>query len=281
MQKEEENGENSLTTSNRTILRSGRRSNNRYAPSPSGDVLTELLLPLVLVLENSLDGGPLKHAGVPLVSVGELSGEVEVGTEELGDSVVGVFDEGEVGNGALVSNKPFLLAQDVVEDAQDTPDLVLVPLDGGGKLLWVVVHEPLGLSEVGALSGSLEEEPLFGLVLAFLVVVSDGDLVFLVVLGDEVLQDGVGLPDGEIVVLVVDESRNLAIWVEVQVGSRLLLLVDEVHVNIVISQPEFFKGEAKLPLVHATVVVVESKLFGVGSHDSRRESVAEINLSRG
>ena len=48
---------------------------------------------------------------------------------------------------------------------------------------------------------------LDGPILALLVVVGDRDPVLRVVLGDEILQDGVGLPDGKVVLEIFVETR--------------------------------------------------------------------------
>ena len=67
------------------------------------------------------------------------------------------------------------------------------------------------------LTGGLEIEPL--LELALLVGIRDGDLVLGVVVVDEVLHDGVGLPDDEIVATMVNEAGNATIGAEGEVSG--------------------------------------------------------------
>lgn len=53
--------------------------------------------------------------------------------------------------------------------------------------------------------------------------VAEGDLVFLVVLPDEVHHNGAGLPDCDVVVLMVNDCWQASIWV--LVGVRCLFML--------------------------------------------------------
>lgn len=64
--------------------------------------------------------------------------------------------------------------------------------------------EPGGLAEVGALAGSLEMEPLFGVVDVGQVISRRGDGVLAVVLVDQVLDYCTGFEDGDVGVGIVD-----------------------------------------------------------------------------
>ena len=102
-------------------------------------------------------------------------------------------DERDVSDSGLVAYEPLPLGQDTLEDTEDTQDLVLVALLCGGDLLRVEECEPGGLTEVRALAGRLEEQPLQ---LDVLVCVGRSrDLVLRIVLVDEVDDNRVGLPE--------------------------------------------------------------------------------------
>ena len=96
--------------------------------------------------------------------------------------------EGDVGDSHLPADEPLLLRQDRLQDAQNTLDLVAVPIDSAGNLLRVEVGEPSSLAEVGALARGLEVEPLK---LMVALVAGYRDPVLGVVLINQVLDDSI------------------------------------------------------------------------------------------
>ena len=101
--------------------------------------------------------------------------------------------EGDINDGGLVADEPLLLREHAVEDAKHALDLVPITLDRGGHLFGVEGYEPAGLAEQRALARRLEVEPL-ELSVVLIGAGRDGDLAFLVVSVDDVLDYGVRLP---------------------------------------------------------------------------------------
>lgn len=111
------------------------------------------------------------------------------------------------------------------------------------------------------LAGDLEGEPLE---LGILVQAGAGQLVFLVVLVDQVLQDRESLPtfplvvdarrvdsehqpNSEVVVMVVDDGGNATVGVDLQVFWTLLLFLTEIEIHRLVRQPELFKNDGDFP----------------------------------
>ena len=196
-------------------------------------------------------------------------------------------DEGDVGDGALAADEPFLLGEHALKYAEDTHDLLGVALDRAGHLLRVIHEEPACLSVIWAamkmdmsvgiaytgrwedrdapLSGCLEEKPLQLMVL--LVGIRDRDTVLGVVLVDEVLHDSAGLPDDtveqlerqrarklwnlpddEVVVGMVDERRDTPVRVVLCVLRALVLVFVGVEVYEFVFEAEFAQDEGDLPV---------------------------------
>jgi len=229
------------------------------------DIPRESLQEASLVLVGLEDGLAITELVLPSGGARELLVEVEAILEKLIDSEFVVAKESEVGDGAFAADQPFAFAQDTLQDSKDTLDFLLVALNGTGEFLVVEVGEPLGLAKVWALAGGLEIEPL--LELALLVGISDGDLVLGVVVVDEVLHDGVGLPDDEIVATMVNEAGNATIRAEGEVSGCLLFLLAKVKVDIIELEIKLVEDEADLPEVETTFVVVEGELFAVTAAD--------------
>jgi hypothetical protein len=61
---------------------------------------------LIHMLEGIFDGGAVHEFRVPGSEVRELAGDVEVGGKEMADGVVVVFDEGQISDGAFVTDEP-------------------------------------------------------------------------------------------------------------------------------------------------------------------------------
>ena len=132
-------------------------------------------------------------------------------------------DEGEIGVGALVPDQPLLPPQGLFQDAENPFHLVRVPLDGGRQLFGMEHVEPdrasfrkgrgkgkmgdsddgpAALPEIGPLSAHLEHEPLVEEVL--LAKGLERELLLIVILIDQVQDDGARLPEGEVGVRIDD-----------------------------------------------------------------------------
>lgn len=67
---------------------------------------------------------------------------------EDGTQNVVVRYEGDVRDGEMSSNEVFLISQDALEDAENTPSFILVAFNRGRNLLRVTILEPSHLSKV-------------------------------------------------------------------------------------------------------------------------------------
>lgn len=188
-----------------------------------------------------LNSGTRLHAVHPRLHLGVLGVEVILAREDHGNRPL-PRNEREVGVRALVADEPLAAVERPLEDAADAANLVLIPLDGEGDLLGGVVHEPEGLAVVGALAGDLEVEPLLAVELAGGVGVAE--LVVLVVLLNEVLDDGARLPEGDASVGVLN-GGEAAVGVDGEVG--LLLHLGEVEELGLRGDPELLHDEGNLP----------------------------------
>ncbi|CAG8536906.1 9967_t:CDS:2, partial [Acaulospora colombiana] len=203
---------------------------------------------LIHELECELHSRAGHDASVPVGEVGELALDVEVDGHEVADGVVVVLDEGEIGDGALVSDQPMgLLAQDVVQDAEDALDFILEPATYRRDTLGVIEHEPLAVAEGRSLVGSLVEEPYrrevryalssaeaearkrTSVKIGLLLLVGDKELLLRIVAFGNVLEDGVALPDDLVVVRVVDKGGDTTVGVQLAVLLRLVFLLGEVE----------------------------------------------------
>ena len=103
---------------------------------------------------------------------------------------------------ALAPHQVLLALQARIQHLGDALDLVLVAVLRRLDLLMMIDGKPGGLAEVGALPGHLKHQ-----VLVLVILVRGGfrvQLIFRVVVLDEVLDDGAGLPEGDAGVGVLD-----------------------------------------------------------------------------
>lgn len=166
-------------------------------------------------------------------------------------------DEGEIGNRALPPNEPrpilarghLLLRQDLFQDARDALNFLDVAVEGAGQILVVELLEPGGLAVVGALTRRLEVEELPGLV-RLGTAGREADFVACVVLFDEVLDDGPGLPQGNVGVWVVD-GRQASVGVDGQVFG--LLDIGQGHDDGLVGKAKLLEDDGDLGRVGATL----------------------------
>jgi len=215
---------------------------------------------LVHVGHGILNGRAGQEPVMPSGEMRILPIDVEVGGEEIADGIVVVLDEGEVGNSAFVSDKPGLLAEDVVENAKDALDFTLEPHDGRRKALGMIEHEPLGITKGRALSGGLVEEP--GVHVSLLFLVDDEELLVSVESLSNILEDGVALPDDLVVVGVVNKGGDTTVGVELAILLGLVLLLGKVKDHLVVRETKLFHENDELEPVKTGLGEVESKLRG-------------------
>ena len=181
-------------------------------------------------------------------------------------------NERQVCVGVLVTDKVLRarLFEVLVQDCEHTLDLVAVSLDCRFDLLRMVVGEPDALAEVRALSGDLEVEPdgdvsrvsLDGYIdcdlpLLQQVLLRGGsvcELVLLVILLDQVLDNGTRLPEGDASVGVLD-GRCSSVDTELLVLG--LLEVGKVPELVLVGETELLHEQDNLPWVGTTSVAVD------------------------
>jgi hypothetical protein len=180
-------------------------------------------------------------------------------------------NEGQICVGVLVTDEVFgaRLFEVLVQDCDHTLDLLAVSLDDRVDLALVVVSEPDALSEVRALSGDLEVEPKYivsrasldryidgGLPLLQQVLLRGGsvcELVLLVVLLDQVLDNGTRLPKGKASVGILN-GRCSSVDTELLVLG--LLEVGEVPELVLVGKVELLHEQDNLPGVGTTSMAV-------------------------
>ena len=113
----------------------------------------------------------------------------------------------------------FLLSQVFVQDAGHPIDFFDIALNRTGQLFWVVPLEINRLSVVRPLSGYLENEPLFRMIILWCSG-SKTQPVFGVIALDQILENGTGFPQSEAGIGVLD-SWHAAIRVD---GEEIGLL---------------------------------------------------------
>ena len=178
----------------------GLRTSSTTELTRSRSTLDLLRIGLGLVVGHLLHTRPRHDFLVPRVEMRELLCDVRrvpLGIHQQPDQIPVPRHKGQVGKGDLVSDQILgaLLLQVPIDDAGDTLDLVAVAVDGGlDALLRVEEAEPGFLAEVGALARDLEVQPREGGVFFFQGGVVQG--LRLVVLVDEVFDDGAGLVEG-------------------------------------------------------------------------------------
>lgn len=121
--------------------------------------------------------------------------------------------------------------------------------------------EPHGLTEVWALAGHLEMEPLFGIEVVG-GTGSEADGVLLIVCLDQVLHDGTRLPQVDSSVGVLD-GRDTAVGVDLL--ERLLLHLGELEDLGFVRKAELLEDGHHLPGVGAGDMAVEDN--GLEGHD--------------
>lgn len=118
----------------------------------------------------------------------------------------------------FVSDEVLLPGQNLIEDANDSDELVIISLLGALNLLGVEVAEPSSLTKVRSLARHLKVQVLLGVVL--LGERGVADLVVLVVCVHQVLKDGTGLPQGDAGVWVFN-GRGATVRVDLSIGLAL------------------------------------------------------------
>jgi len=213
---------------------------------------------LIHMLEGIFDGGAVHQLRVPGGEVRELAADVEVGWKEVADGVVVVLDERKIGDGALVADEPFLLAQDIVENTEDSLDFTLEPNDGRGETFGVVEHEPLAVTEGRSLMGSLIEKP--GIQVSLLLLVGVEELPLSIEALGNILENGIAFPNDLIVVRVIDECRDTPIGVELAILLGLVLLLGKVENDFIVGETKLLHKDNELQPVKTRLGEVESKL---------------------
>lgn len=182
------------------------------------------------------------------------------------------WNERQICVGVLVTDKVLgtRTLEVLVQDCEHTLDLVAISLDCRLDLLAVVVGEPDALAEVRALSGDLEVEPDEMISRAFLsersdrilpllqeVLLGSGsvcELVLLVVLVDQVLDNGTRLPECNASVRVFN-GRCSSVDTELLVLG--LLEVGEVPELVLVGETELLHEQDNLPWVGTTSMAVD------------------------
>lgn len=165
------------------------------------------------------------HPVKPSLHIGGVLGEVVVAPlSHIIQNGILPLKKRNVDKAVLVPDNILFPFQVLVQNGGDTLYFVPVAFNSGRNLFRVVFPEPSSLTVVWALPRHLEVKPLLGIV-----VLSSkrgkAELIFLVVLFDEVFEDGTGLPDRDACV-GVDESGETAVGVDLfklrclQVGVR-------------------------------------------------------------
>ena len=125
------------------------------------------------------------------------------------------------------------------------------------------VGEPVSLSVIRALAGHLEVQPLVREMVLFRVW-GEAEFVRLVVLRNQILDNGARFPDCNVRVRVM-ERREAAVGVQ----GEILGFLDAVHGNVLgfEGEVEFFEDEHDFENVGAHyVVAVEDEIFHRGRH---------------
>jgi len=221
------------------------------------------------MLEGILNSGTRHELTVPGGEMRELLLDIKVGGKEMADRVVVVLDEGKIGDGALVTDEPFLLAQDIVQDTKDALDLALEPEDGRGETFGMVEHEPLAIAKSGALMRRLIEQP--GIKVRLLLLVGHQKLLLGIVALGNILENGIALPDHLIVVRVVDESGDTTVGVQLAVFIGLLFLFGKVEDDLIVRTAELFHEYDELQPVQTGLGEIEGEWSRHGDDASSME----------
>lgn len=125
------------------------------------------------------------------------------------------------------------------------------------------------------MTGRLEEQPLDKR--GLLLIVSDREPLFGVVLVDQVEQDRVTLPDCVVAVVVVDQRGDAAIGVVLRVRGSLMLSFREVEKDGLVGKAEFLQDEGNFP----TATPTSAELAGRGDvgHLSNEPAVRTTSVS--
>lgn len=146
----------------------------------------------------------------------------------------------------LVTKEVCLSFENLLQDLNDTNDLLLISELGRGHILSVEDVEPNSLTIVRSLTRHLEVQVLLQVPL-----VRRGggiQLVLLVVRLDKVLEDGAGLPDSEVIGIGINEGRETAVGVDLEEGF-VLGVGDEFAL---VGDVELLKNEEDLQWVGTT-----------------------------